>query len=238
MAKTIVIRLPRLLRLWGAGSLVSACLAVAACSSSTPVDYQGLASAHQLRPAKDDETPFQYRDNAVALANYSKILIDPVTLYDGPDAQFGSVSAEDRQIVAQYMQAKFAEILGEKFRIVTVPGPGIARLHLTLTGIETSTPVLSTLSHLAPVGVVVNGGLEAAGRNGTNFGSVSYAVELSDSATNTLLYAYVTKQTPDALDVTASIGYLDAAKEGVRIGATHLKGNLAKGGFATVAGRS
>jgi hypothetical protein len=60
---------------------------------------------------------------------------------------------------------------------------------------------------------------------------------LSDAATADLLYAYVTKQTPDALDVTASVGYLDAAREGVRIGARHLRNELSKG-LATEAATS
>lgn len=213
------------------------CLALAGCSSSTPIAYQGLASAQQLHPVKNDEKPFQYRNFAAQWGRYSKILIDPVTIYDGRDSQFGSVSAEDRQIVADYMKTKFAEILGKKFRIVQSADPATVRLHLTLTGIEKSTPVLSTISHLAPAGIVINGGLQAAGSNGTMFGTVSYAVEISDGATGTLLDAYVTKQTPDALDVTASIGYLDAAKEGVRIGATHLQEDLVKAGFVTAASR-
>ena len=93
------------------------------------------------------------------------------------------------------------------------------------------------MSHLLPIGLAVNGGMQAAGRNGTNFGSVSYAVELSDGVLNELLYAYVTKQTPDALDVTASFGYLDAAREGVRIGAKHLQADLSKSGFAATESR-
>jgi hypothetical protein len=207
------------------------CLAMTACSSTTPVAYQGLSSVQQLQQVKDDEKPFQYRNADTRLGDYTKILIDPVTIYDGHDAQFGSVSTEDRQIIADYMTAKFPQILGEKFPVVQTADPTAIRLHLTLTGIEKSTPVLSTISHLTPMGIVLNGGLQAAGSNGTSFGSISYAVELSDSVTNKLLYAYVTKQTPDALDVTASIGYLDAAKEGIRIGAKHLQDELAKNGF-------
>lgn len=235
MSRKALIKISQPFQCLGKGALVAAiaCLAMAGCSSSTPVAYQGLASAQQLRPVKDDEKPFQYSNSDARWGRYTKILIDPVTIYDGRDGQFGSVSAEDRQIVADYMKTKFAEILGKKYPIVQAADPAVVRLHLTLTGIEKSTPVLSTISHLAPVGLVVNGGLQAAGSNGTQFGSVSYAVELSDGPTGTLLDAYVTKQTPDALDVTASFGYLDAAREGVRIGATHLQEDLAKAGFST-----
>jgi hypothetical protein len=117
--------------------------ALSGCASSAPVAYEGLSSAAQLQPLKDDDAPFQYRSPAADLRNYSKILIDPVTIYAGRDAQFGPVSQEDREIIADYMQQKFAEVLRSKDQIVATPESGALRLHLTLTGIETSTPVLS-----------------------------------------------------------------------------------------------
>jgi Protein of unknown function (DUF3313) len=208
----------------GPALALGAMLALPGCGS-TPVAYQELGSAAQLRPAREAEKPFQYRGTS-DLAGYSKLMIDPVTIYTGPDAQFGSVSPDDRKIVADYMTRKFTEVLGKRYELTNEPAPGTARLHLTLTGIETSTPVLSTVSHVAPVAVVVNTALEATDHNGTFFGSVSYAVELSDAVGGDLLYAYVTRQTPDALDVTASVGYLDAAKTGIRIGARHLVADL------------
>ena len=202
-------------------------LALAGCASS-PVDYRGLASANRLQPVKDDEAPFQFRSPDADFADHSKILIDPVTIYTGSDAQLGSVSQKDRKTIADYMQKTFAKTLGRRCQLATAPGPDTLRLHLTLTGIKTSTPVLSTVSHLLPVGLVINTGLQATDRNGTFFGSVSYAAEIADGSTGKLLYAYVTKQTPDALDVTASFGSLAAAREGVRIGATHLRDQLFK----------
>lgn len=206
-----------------------ASLALAGCSSTAPVAYKGLSSAPQLHAAKDDEAPYQYRDVGTDFCRYTKLIIDPVIIYDGEDAQFGSVSQEDRKIVADYMQQKFAEILHDKYEMVTFPEPNALRLHLTLASVETSTPVISTLSHVSPIGLVVNGVRQSLDDNGTFFGSVSYAAELYDAGTGKLIYAYVTKQTPDALDATASFRYLDAAKEGVRIGARHLRDNLFEG---------
>lgn len=202
---------------------------LAACSTPAPVAYQELASAAQLKPVKDAEQPFQYLSPTVELARYPKLLIDPVTVYLGADGQFDDVSPEDRRAIADYMQRKFADALAARYQLVTAPEPGTLRLHLTLTGLETSTPVVSTVSHLAPVGLALNTGLEADGDNGTFFGSVTYAAELSDATSGALLYAYVTRQTPDALDVTASFGSLAAAREGVRIGAAHLAKRLAAG---------
>jgi Protein of unknown function (DUF3313) len=209
--------------------LAAALLALAGCGAS-PVDYQGLASASRLQPTKDPEEPFQFHSPDAAFGSYAKVLIDPVTIYAGADAQFGSLVPEDRKAVADYMQKIFAETLGKRFQLATAAEPNTLRLHLTLTGVETSTPVISTLTHVAPVGLVINTGLQATDHNGTFLGSVSYAAELSDVASGKLLYAYITRQTPDALDVTASFGSLAAAREGVRIGASHLRDQLVKDG--------
>ncbi len=203
-------------------------LTAAGCAASSPVAYRDLASAPQLQPARDDDAPFQYRSPTAALGSYTSLIIDPVAVYAGPDAQFGSTSAADRRAIAAYLGQTFATALASVLPVVDKPGPGTLRLHLVLTGLEASTPVVSTLTHLAPFGLVLNTGLEAAGGNGTFFGSVSYAVELSDAVTGALVYAYVTRQTPDALDVTASLGTLDAARTGVRIGARKLREALAK----------
>jgi hypothetical protein len=96
---------------------------------------------------------------------------------------------------------------------------------------ETSTPVVSALSHILPVGVVVNAGLGVAGHSGTFLGSVSYAAELYDAASGELRYASVSRRTPFAMDITASFGRLDAAKKGVRIGAKQLSEDLSKTGL-------
>jgi hypothetical protein len=207
-------------------------LTVTGCASSVPVAYQALPSAPLLHSVNDSEEPFQYHSAAADLRHYSALIIDPVTIYSGPDAQFGTVSQKDRQTVADYMQREFVNVLGERYRIVAAPEAGAIRLHLTLTGLETSKPALSTVSHLAPVGLVFNAANEAAGRNGSFFGSVSYAADLSDASTGELLRAYVTKQTADALDVTAGLGTLRAAETGVRIGARHLSDQLAQDGMS------
>ena len=51
------------------------------------------------------------------------------------------------------------------------------------------------------------------------FGSVIYGVEIFDAPSSRLLGAYVTKQYPNAYDIRASIGALDAATAGIDRGA-------------------
>ena len=209
-------------------------LSLGGCASTRPVAYQDLSSASELKPVKG-YNQFQYMNPSDPLRNYDALVVDPVSIYGGADAQFGPVSQQGRQEIAVYMQQEFTKLLGKKMEITDSPKPGTVRLHLTLTGMEKSTPVMSPLSHLLPVGLLVNAGFEAAGHNGSFFGSVSYAIELYDVSTGELIYAAVSKETPRALDLTSSFGRLDAAKAGVRHGAEHLCEDLEKDHIARVA---
>jgi hypothetical protein len=79
-----------------------------------------------------------------------------VAVYTGGDSQFGSVPEDARQRIADYMHQQFTEVLGKELQITDSVAPHTARLHLTLIGLKTSTPVLSTATHVLPVGLLVN----------------------------------------------------------------------------------
>ena len=207
---------------------VAVLLALAGCSTPPRV-YQQLGSAAELslHPTSDSEKPFLYRAPDFDPSRYRSVLLDPVVIYGNYDAEFAGVSAEDRRIIADYMDEQFSHVLAKSHSLISAPGPDALRIHVTLTGIEKSTPVLSTLSHVTPSGVAVNGIKSILGVHGTAFGAVTYAIEISNAATDRLLMAYIANESADALDVTASLGYLDAARAGVRRGARDLRATLA-----------
>jgi hypothetical protein len=214
---------------------VAALVGLYGCASTTPLAYEDLPSSSQLKPVKKGNDLFLYTDPNADIRNYASLIIDPVTVYAGKDSQFGSVTDEGRRAIAEYMRQQFTAVLGKKYQIVTAANSGTLRLHLTLTGVETSTPVLSAVSHLLPAGLLVNAGFQVAGHKGTFLGSVSQAVDLYDAETGELLYASISKETAHALDLTASFGRLDAARAGVRLGAQHLCDRLTKDHLAAMA---
>jgi len=209
---------------------ITLCLGgLAGCAGTQPLSYQGLASAAQLAPNpqdKDGHIPFLYAADGIDWQQYTSIILDPVTIYSGPDQQFGDTSDANKIELANYMQAQFSQSLKTKYAMVTVPGSNTLRIHLTLAGIETNTPVLATLSKVVPAGVLLNGAQTARGKEGSFAGSVSYAVEIYDSSSNRLLRAFVSKQYPWAENVADSFGTLDASKAGIRNGAAALLAQL------------
>jgi hypothetical protein len=201
---------------------------VAGCTTADPTVYSGLASASQLRPNTEDSTgrvPYRYKSN-VDWRQYNKIIVDPVTVYNGPDNQFVKMADKDKSVLAGYMQDQFAERLRTRFALVNNPGPGTLRLHLTLTGAKDTTPFLGPFSHLDVGGNVVNAAQAVRGREGTMAGSVNYAVEIYDAASNRLLSAYVTKQYPNAMNAGATFSALKGSKVGIDKGADALLAEL------------
>jgi hypothetical protein len=198
---------------------------LAGCSATHPVDYQNLSSTSQLVPNSQDNhghVPFLYSAADTDWHKYHAVILDPVIVYNGPDQQFGKTSDADKAALAMYMQTRFTEALKPKFAPADVPRPTTLRVHLTLTGVETSTPVMCSLTKIAPINAMINVVQTVRDRQAIFTGSVSYAVEIYDSASNQLLRAYVAKQYPWAENLFASFGTLDASRSGVRTGAKDL----------------
>jgi hypothetical protein len=199
--------------------------ALAGCATTHPVNYQRLTSASQLAPNPQDKhghVPFLYSAADNDWHKYNAVIIDPVIVYGGPDQQFGKTSDADKAVLAAYMEQQFAEALKPKFALAKAPGSTTLRIHLTLTGIETNTPVLASLTKIAPVNLIVNVVQTARDKQAIFTGSVSYGVEIYDSASNQLLRAYVAKQYPFAENLFASFGTSAASRAGIRNGAKDL----------------
>lgn len=213
------------LRFFSSHLFFVAALSAAGCSSSSPVKYSGIPSTARMSPntANDsDRIPFRYAA-PVNWSKYRSIIIEPVNIYSGNDAQFNELSQEDRRHLANYMRDKFGEVLAEKFVTNAYAGntPSL-RLKLTLTGADTTPQVIGTFTKFDLAGGPFNIVQSVRGGRGLMSGYVNFAVEIEDVETKTLLLAYVAEQYPNAMNVGATFGSLSAAETGIDKGAEQL----------------
>lgn len=197
---------------------------LAGCGTPDPVRYRDLESTRSLRINQDDQggrMPYRYAAFTDWKA-YDQMIIDPVILYGGQDHQFGDMSMPDRQELTRYMQGAFAQKLNRRFSLVNSVSERTLRLRLTLTGAETSTPVIAPLSRFDIGGGLYNGVQALRGKEGALTGAVMFAVEIFDSRDNRLLLSYVSKQYPGVYQLGATMGALAAAKAGLDKGAEAL----------------
>lgn len=204
------------------------CLTLAACSSPAANFYTGLSATSQMQPnPKDNDGRLPYLYSAHPnWRDYDKIIVDPPAIYRDQDNQFGDLSEKDKAMLASYMQDRFSGMLRGRFALVQKPSERTLRLKLTLTGVETNTPVLSTFARFDLAGGLYNGIQSIRGHEGALSGAVMYAVEIYDAQNNTLLESFIAKQYPNAMNIGASIGSLAAAKTGIEKGADSLREKL------------
>ncbi|HCT9899475.1 TPA: DUF3313 domain-containing protein [Citrobacter koseri] len=205
--------------------ILTAIIATAGCSSTSLVKYSGIEATSRMTPNTADDSdriPFRYAA-PVDWSKYRNITIAPVDIYGGSDAQFNDLSQEDRRNLADYMQKKFAEVLGEKFTVNKNAGSAPSlRLQLTLTGADTTPQVVGTFTKFDLAGGPYNIVQSVRGGRGLMSGYVNYVVEVKDATTGELLLAYVAEQYPNAMNVGATFGSMSAAETGVDKGAEQL----------------
>lgn len=196
---------------------VVGCLVLAGCAEPKPAPYVGFAARPYLQPNDGPGAgtiPYRYTSDA-DWSHYDRAILEPVSLYQGADNQFGTMSMRNRTALAQYAQEAFAKALQDRFTLVTTPGPGTLRIKVTLTGAATSTPVISTFAHLDIGGNLYNGIQAARGEGGLMTGWMMDAVEISDATSGQLLAAYEEKRHPNAFNPMATFGALAAARTGL-----------------------
>lgn len=211
-------------------AVLAVLLVLTGCASTQPVAYSGIASSPKLAPTTDtpgSRIPFRY-DSHPDWTKYSALILDPVEIYRGTDAQFEDISEDEKQALALYMQSTFEDRLAPRFNLVRTPTPHSLRLKLILTGAEKSTQGMSTILHFDIAGGLYNVVQAIRGGQPAATGSVSYAVEIYDAGSNRLLAAYVTKRFPRAMNVAASFGALHAARSGIERGAADLAQELSR----------
>ncbi|HUL42348.1 MAG TPA: DUF3313 domain-containing protein [Burkholderiales bacterium] len=208
--------------------LVPLILTVAGCASEQPTAPTGVASGPESKLIPGGPSEYRYTAPNVDFKKFTKIIIEPVAIYKGADAQFGDTQDKDKQEIADYMQSEFTKQVGAVLQVVYEPGPGVARLRLALAGLELSKPGLSVVTHALPVGLVLGVGKEIKTGQGWFLGSVTFAGEIYDSQSDTLIAAFVSKESPGAMDLPADFSGLDSAKACVAEGAEKLKAAIEK----------
>jgi hypothetical protein len=173
-----------------------------------------LVNVSGMIPITDTKLPTAraYETPSFDRGKYHGILIDPADLYRGPDADFGSTSVADQEMIAAKLTSEFRRVLAPDFNVVGAPGPGIVRVHMTVMGINASHPVLSTALRLTPVGLVMSAGHTVRDKPANFVGSINVAGVVYDSVSGQVLVAAQSIVSPAALDLTSGLTPLRAAQ--------------------------
>jgi hypothetical protein len=182
------------------------------CSSKTK-SYSQVPMSSQMQPSEFNPQVMTYRNPDVDIRQYKKVMLMPVDIYTGPDASFKGVSGAEQQELASYLYSVTLNGLQQKGLLTTQPGPGVATLKLILAGAEKTRPVASTVTHALPVGLALNLGKGAMGKEGSFMGTATVGGDFTDSTNGALVASFLTKQAPNAMDLPVMFSEWDASKK-------------------------
>ncbi|CAG9239699.1 MULTISPECIES: DUF3313 domain-containing protein [Paraburkholderia] len=137
----------------GASAIAVAAAFVAGCANNnvpTKTEYSGFlgdySNLQQTQDAKG-ETLLRYINPKLTPANYSAVIVDPVSIYPKaePTEQLSQATIDQ---VRNYGTTCLRQAIASRVRVVDAPGPGVLRLQVAITG------VASTAEGLKPYQVV------------------------------------------------------------------------------------
>lgn len=155
-----------------------------------------LGDYSNLSPDPNNADLLLYEKSKDALKDYSKFLIDPVTLYLLPEASQRGLDPDDLERLAQ----RFHDIIVDEltkagYQVVSSPGPGVLDIRLAITNVEPSGAKKNVAAKAgataASVAVAPGAGL-ALPR--FSVGKASIEGEMLDSVSGERLGAFVTNK--------------------------------------------
>src|SRR5262245_654005 len=157
--------------------------------AAPPPETSGFLDDYALlRPGGPNDLYLVYHNPTTDWRSYDKVLLEPVTLWRSGRKSLEPVPREDLLRLVTDFQAAVRTRLGEDFRFVDQPGPGVMRIRLAITDARADDAVLDILTATRGTGNPDPAGtgplhpetrrfLESAGIEG----------EIRDASTNVLL---------------------------------------------------
>ena len=137
----------------GAAMIAAAVMFIAGCASDnvpTQTQYSGFLNDYSnLQQTQDPngETFLRYVNPKLTPANYSAVIVEPITMYPKaePSDQLSQATIDQ---IRGYGTTCLRQAIGSRVRVVEAPGPGVVKLQVAITG------VASTAEGLKPYQVV------------------------------------------------------------------------------------
>ena len=142
-----------------------------------------------LRPGKGDEAKLLYIDSWVNWAQYTKIDIESVQLWNSedPDSKLGKLSKEDQQMLVNFFHTALKDALSKDYDITDKPGPGVLVIHAAITEAKPSRPVSDLVSSVVPIGMAVSLVKRVVFGTGLGVGECQVEAEFTDGRTGKIV---------------------------------------------------
>ena len=196
-------------------------LLLAGCATTKEASgpkYSGFLSDYsKLEPDPDGSGAERYRNPAVDMKKYNKILFEKIMVSLKDDTQYKAVDPDALKAMTDYLHEAIARELGDAYPIVNEPGPDVLRLRVAITDIaptQTAMTVVMLVTPYATVADLASGAMSKGGAGSAPYlGHAGIEAEGLDSETLQPVFEYVDQRFGKKYDPENPGSYFQAYKE-------------------------
>ena len=164
---------------------------LASCATMAPPTRTGFLGEYskKLQPVPDDKTRMRWFKPGVDLTKYNTFMVDYVVLALAEDSEYKGINGDEMKKLGDAASLAMVNAIKEKYPIVAEPAPDVMRVRAAIVGLKQSSPVLSGITSVIPVGVGISIISKGATGAWTGSGLTRAEVMFIDSMTNEVIAA-------------------------------------------------
>ncbi|MGB3223068.1 MAG: DUF3313 domain-containing protein [Desulforhopalus sp.] len=163
----------------------------AGTKTETPGQSSFLGDYSQkLEPGTGEGAPkFLWIKPGVDFTKYDKVMFDYVTFVLADESEYKGIDANEFKKLADMATLTFVNTIKEAYPVVAEPAPDVLRVRVAITNLKQSSPGLSTVTSVIPVGLAISLVKKGASDSWTGSGATTAEMMVLDSVTNEVLGA-------------------------------------------------
>ncbi len=151
-------------------------------ATATAGGYSGFLDKYpDLKPDKDRAGAHIYEKPGYDLSAYTKVMIDPITIFIDPNSKYKGIDPDELMILAHSFRETIIQNLEPEYPVVGQQGAGVLRMRIAITNVKLKKKKKGLFSY-TPIGMVASGVQSSAGKN-INLVKASIEAELIDGKT-------------------------------------------------------
>lgn len=103
-----------------------------------------------LQKGETGEVEQVYLNPSVNWSSYTKMILDPVTIWAGPGSRMEAASPKEQKALADAFYTDLHNAASKRCQMVTEPSPGTMRFKVALVDAQSANPTMNTISTYVP----------------------------------------------------------------------------------------
>ena len=163
---------------------------LASCATTAPQKSVFLGEYYKkLQPVGEGGETKSWIKPGADFTKYKKVMVDYVIFSFADESEYKGIDADEMKKLADVASLALVNALKENFPVVAEPGPDVIRIRFAITDLKQSSPALSGVSSVIPVGAFISLVKEGTTGSWTGSGATAAEVMVLDSMTHEVLAA-------------------------------------------------